>query len=272
MGRGIAQVAAQSGFEVGLVDIREDVVNDALKTIKRFIGRAVERGRITQEEAEAAISRIRGTVDLVEAAGDADLVIEAVPEDIKIKKQVFGELDRICPKHTILATNTSSLSITEIAAATNRPDKVIGLHFMNPAPVIKLVEIVRGATTSDETFQEVKTISGLMKKTPIEVRDSPAFVVNRLLIPMLNEAMFLMMEGVAKAEDIDKAMKIACSHPMGPFELADLIGLDVCLAIMGTLYEETGDPKFRPCPLLRKMVRAGYLGRKVGRGFYEYPG
>lgn len=272
MGRGIAQVAAQSGFDVRIVDVGEDIVSDALKTIERFMGRAVERGRMTQEEAKATTSRIKGTIDLTEAAGDADLVIEAVPEDVEIKKKVFRELDGICPKRTILATNTSSLSITEIAAATSRPDRVIGLHFMNPAPVIKLVEIVRGAATSEESLQEVKGVSEQMNKTPIEVRDSPAFVVNRLLIPMVNEAMFLIMEGVAKAEDIDKAMKTACNHPMGPLELADLIGLDVCLAIMGTLHEETGDPKFRPCPLLRTMVRAGYLGRKVGRGFYEYPG
>jgi 3-hydroxybutyryl-CoA dehydrogenase len=270
MGRGIAHVAARSGFEVVLVDIREDLVSDALKDVKRSIGRDAERGRMTQDEAEAAISRVRGMLDLREAAGDADLVIEAVSEDMEIKKRVFRELDGICPKHTVLATNTSSLSITEIASATGRPDKVIGLHFMNPAQVIGLVEIIRGAATSEETFQTVKGIAELMKKTPIDVRDSPAFVVNRLLIPMLNEAMFLLMEGVAKAEDIDKAMKLACNHPMGPIELADLIGLDICLAIMGTLYRETGDPKFRPCPLLRKMVRAGNLGRKVGRGFYEY--
>jgi len=271
MGRGITQVAARYGFRVVLVDIYEDVVDDALKAVRRAFERDSEKGRMSREEAEAAISRVTGSLDFKEAAGDSDLVIEAVSENMEIKKKVFGELDRICPKHTILATNTSSLSITEIASATGRPDKVIGLHFMNPAPVIGLVEIVRGAATSEETFQAVKGVAELMKKTPIDVRDSPAFVVNRLLIPMLNEAMFLIMEGVAKAEDVDKAMKLACNHPMGPLELADLIGLDICLAIMETLHRETGDPKFRPCPLLRKMVRAGKLGRKAGRGFYEYP-
>ena len=270
MGTGIAQVCAQAGYEVGLRDIEDEFVERSISTIKSSLGKLVQKGKISQSDADAIIGRIKGTTDLKEAASDADLVIEAVVENMDVKKQVFKELDEICPEHTILASNTSSLSITEMAAATKRPEKVVGMHFFNPVPVMRLVEIVRGLTTSDETVEVARAFAEKLGKTPVVCKDSPGFIANRIALPALNEAMFALMEGVASKEDIDTAMKLGYNWPMGPLELADLVGLDTLLAIFEVFYNEFGDPKYRPCPLLREMVRAGYLGRKTGKGFYEY--
>ncbi|MHC1579728.1 MAG: 3-hydroxyacyl-CoA dehydrogenase family protein [Candidatus Alkanophagales archaeon] len=270
MGTGIAQVCAQAGYEVGLRDIEDEFVERSISTIKSSLGKLVQKGKISQSDADAIIGRIKGTTDLKEAASDADLVIEAVVENMDVKKQVFKELDEICPEHTILASNTSSLSITEMAAATQRPEKVVGMHFFNPVPVMRLVEIVRGLTTSDETVEVARAFAEKLGKTPVVCKDSPGFIANRIALPSLNEAMFALMEGVAPKEDIDTAMKLGYNWPMGPLELADLVGLDTLLAIFEVFYNEFGDPKYRPCPLLREMVRAGYLGRKTGKGFYEY--
>ncbi len=269
MGAGIAQAFASQGFNVVLRDLKPELVDRGVGMIQTNISRLVSKEKISSDQAYAIMDKIRGTVDLAEAA-DCALVVEAAVENMQIKKSIFAELDAVCGPDTILATNTSSLSITEVAAATGRPDKVIGMHFFNPAPVMKLVEIIRGITSSDETFAKVKEITEALGKTPVEVAEAPGFVVNRILVPMINEAVGILSEGVASAEDIDAAMKLGANHPMGPLALGDLIGLDVCLAIMDVLQSETGDTKYRPHPMLRKYVRGGWLGRKSGRGFYTY--
>lgn len=261
MGAGIVQAFATKGYEVIVRDIKEEFVDRGIAIITKSLSKLVSKEKITEAEKEEILSRISGTTDM-KLAADCDLVVEAAIENMKIKKEIFAELDQICKEETILASNTSSLSITEVASATNRADKVIGMHFFNPAPVMKLVEVIRGAATSQETFDAVKEISESIGKTPVEVAEAPGFVVNRILIPMINEATFILQEGVAKEEDIDAAMKLGANHPMGPLALGDLIGLDVCLAIMDVLYNETGDNKYRASNLLRKYVRAGCLGRK----------
>lgn len=269
MGAGIVQAFAQKGYEVIVRDIKDEFVERGISGINKGLTKLVAKGKITEEDKEAILSRITGTTDLA-LAEDCDLVIEAAVENMEIKKSIFAELDGICKESTILASNTSSLSITEVASATKRPDKVIGMHFFNPAPVMKLVEIIRGMATSQETFDAVKEVSVAIGKEPVEVAEAPGFVVNRILIPMINEATFILQEGIASVEDIDTSMKYGANHPMGPLALGDLIGLDVCLAIMDVLYNETGDSKYRASNLLRKYVRAGYLGRKTGKGFYTY--
>jgi 3-hydroxybutyryl-CoA dehydrogenase len=269
MGSGIAQVAAQTGLEVILNDLKEEYVNRGMAVIGKNLSRQVEKGRMTEEEKEAILARIKPSTSL-EDAREADFVVEAVVENMGVKTDLFQKLDTITPKHAILASNTSSLPITEIAAVTSRPEKVIGMHFMNPVPVMKLVEIIRGLATSDETYQVVENLAKQMGKVPVEVNDFPGFVSNRVLMPMINEAIYTVYEGVATPEAVDQVMKLGMNHPMGPLELADFIGLDTCLYIMEVLYEGFGDSKYRPCPLLRKYVKAGWLGRKSGRGFYQY--
>ena len=269
MGAGIAQAFAAKGYEVVLRDIKDEFVERGIAGIKKGLSKLVAKAKMTQEDADALTARITGTTDM-NLAADCDLVVEAAVENMEIKKQIFAELGRICKNETILASNTSSLSITEVATATNRPDKVIGMHFFNPAPVMKLVEIIRGMATSQETFDAIKELSIAIGKDPVEVAEAPGFVVNRILIPMINEAVGILAEGIASAEDIDKAMMLGANHPMGPLALGDLVGLDVCLAIMDVLYKETGDTKYRAHALLRKYVRAGWLGRKSGRGFHNY--
>ncbi|AAO36889.1 3-hydroxybutyryl-CoA dehydrogenase [Clostridium tetani] len=269
MGAGIAQAFAAKGYEVVLRDIKDEFVERGIKGIEKGLSKLVSKGRMAQEDMDSILGRIEGTVDLNKAA-DCDLVVEAAIENMEIKREIFAELDRICKPETILSSNTSSLSITEIATATNRPDKVIGMHFFNPAPVMKLIEIIRGMATSQETFDAVKEVSVAIGKDPVEVAEAPGFVVNRILIPMINEAIGIYAEGIATAEDIDKAMMLGANHPMGPLALGDLIGLDVCLAIMDVLYTETGDTKYRAHSLLRKYVRAGWLGRKTKKGFHDY--
>lgn len=269
MGAGIVQAFAQKGYEVIVRDIKDEFVERGLAGINKNLSKLVSKGKITEEAKEDILSRISGTTDM-NLAVDCDLVVEAAIENMKIKKEIFAELDKICKPETILASNTSSLSITEVASATSRPEKVIGMHFFNPAPVMKLVEIIRGMATSQETFDAVKELSLAIGKDPVEVVEAPGFVVNRILIPMINEASFILQEGIASVEDIDTAMKFGANHPMGPLALGDLIGLDVCLAIMDVLYNETGDTKYRASSTLRKYVRAGWLGRKTGKGFYNY--
>lgn len=269
MGAGIAQAFAAKGFEVVLRDIKDEFVERGIKGIDKNLSRSVSKGKLTEEAKAEILTRITGTVDLNQAA-DCDLVVEAAVENMKIKQEIFKELDAICKPETILASNTSSLSITEVAAATGRADKVIGMHFFNPAPIMKLVEIIKGMATSQETFDAIKELSVGIGKEPVEVAEAPGFVVNRILIPMINEAVGILSEGIASAEDIDIAMKLGANHPMGPLALGDLIGLDVCLAIMDVLYNETGDSKYRASSLLRKYVRAGWLGRKSGKGFFDY--
>jgi 3-hydroxybutyryl-CoA dehydrogenase len=269
MGNGIAHTAAAAGFDVALVDVSESLLDRAVSTITANLQRGVDKGKMTAEERDAVVGRIRPTTD-VESIGDADIVIEAIVEKIEAKTQLFEKLDKLTGPECILASNTSSISITKIAAATARPDKVIGMHFMNPVPIMTLVEVIRGIATSDETWQKVEDLAKRMGKTPIEVNDYPGFISNRVLMPMINEAIFTLYEGVATREAIDGVMKLGMNHPMGPLTLADFIGLDVCLAILRVLEQGFGDPKYRPCPLLVKMVDAGWLGRKSGRGFYDY--
>jgi 3-hydroxybutyryl-CoA dehydrogenase len=269
MGHGIAQVAATSGSEVMLVDVAPEAIERALAMMRSSMERLVSKEKLTEEELEASLGRISASGNLVDLA-DCDLVVEAVVEKLEVKSQVLSQLDEICSPETVLASNTSSISITRLAAATARPEKVIGMHFMNPVPVMKLVEIIRGLATDQETYDAVETLTSGMGKTPVEVQDSPGFVSNRVLMPMINEAVFCLFEGVGEAAAIDEVMKLGMNHPMGPLALADLIGLDVCLDILDVLYVEFRDPKYRPCPLLVKMVDAGRLGRKSGRGFYDY--
>ena len=269
MGSGIAQVCAQAGFEVKLNDREEQFYQRGIQTITKNLSRNVEKGRMTEEEKAAVLSRISKSL-VIEDASDVDLVIEAAVENMEIKQSIFKQLDEITPKHTILATNTSSLPITEIAAVTNRADQVIGMHFMNPVPVMKLVEIIRGLATSDEVYTAIEGMTKKLGKVPVEVNDFPGFVSNRILMPMINEAIYTLYEGVATKEAIDEVMKLGMNHPMGPLQLADFIGLDTCLYIMEILHDGFGDSKYRPCPLLRKYVKAGYLGKKTGRGFYVY--
>lgn len=269
MGSGIAQVCAQAGLNVKLNDMKQEAYDKGLATITKNLARNVEKGRMTEEEKTAVLGRITSSLDLKDAH-DVDIVIEAAVENMAIKHSIFKTLDEVTPKHTILATNTSSLPITEIAAVTNRPEQVIGMHFMNPVPVMKLVEIIRGLATSDEVYKQVEEMTRQLSKTPVEVNDFPGFVANRILMPMINEAIFTLQEGVATKEAIDDIMKMGMNHPMGPLELADFIGLDTCLYIMEVLHEGFGDSKYRPSPLLRQYVKAGWLGKKTGRGFYNY--
>jgi 3-hydroxybutyryl-CoA dehydrogenase len=269
MGSGIAQVCAQGGYDVFLNDLKPEFVERGLAGIKKNLNRQVDKGRMTAEQLDAVVGRITASTDLQDA-GKVDLVIEAAVENMDIKAKIFAQLDEIAPEHAILASNTSSLPITEIAAATKRPEKVIGMHFMNPVPVMKLVEIIRGLATADEVYQTIEDITKTLEKVPVEVNDFPGFVSNRILMPMINEAIYTLYEGVATKEAIDEVMKLGMNHPMGPLTLADFIGLDTCLYIMETLHEGFGDDKYRPCPLLRKYVKAGWLGKKSGRGFYTY--
>ncbi|MDP2861338.1 MAG: 3-hydroxybutyryl-CoA dehydrogenase [Desulfobacterales bacterium] len=269
MGNGIAQVAAMSGLEVIMNDIKDEFVRRGLDTITKNLARSVEKGKMTAEEKAAVLQRIKASTDLKDMAG-ADFVVEAATENEQLKFQIFKDLDAICPSHVILATNTSSIPIGRIASQTKRPGKVIGMHFMNPVPVMKLVEIIRGIATSDETFKLTWDLSLKFGKTPALANDYPGFIANRILMPMINEAVYCLYHSVGSKEDIDTVMKLGMNHPMGPLALADLIGLDTCLAVMETLYNGFNDSKYRPCPLLRKYVEAGWLGRKTGRGFYEY--
>jgi len=270
MGNGIAHVAALAGLEVVLYDIAEEALARGTANIARNMDRQLRSGRLEADEKTAAVSRIQATDDLARAVSDADLAVEAVPEDASLKYRLFAELDRLAPPGAILASNTSSISITTMGARTARPDRVIGMHFMNPVPVMRLVEVVRGLRTSEETVRAVVELATRLGKTPVEVNDFPGFVSNRILMPMINEAIFALTEGVAEAEAIDAVMRMGMNHPMGPLALADLIGLDTCLGILEVLHRELGDDRYRPAPLLRKYVAAGWLGRKSGRGFYSH--
>ena len=269
MGAGIAQVIATAGYEVILRDISQEFVDGGINRIDKNLAKAVKKEKITPEQKDQIMGSIKGSTDLKEAK-DADLIIEAIVENMEVKSKVFGELDEIVPDNCILASNTSALSISQIAAATKNAERVIGMHFFNPAPVMKLVEVIKGAKTSQETFDTVMSLVGNLKKTAVAVNEAPGFVVNRLLVPLINEAVFALSEGVSTAAEIDEAMKMGANHPIGPLALGDMIGLDICLAVMETLHQEFGEDKYRPAPLLRKLVRAGDLGQKTGRGFYSY--
>ncbi|HEV7889020.1 MAG TPA: 3-hydroxybutyryl-CoA dehydrogenase [Pyrinomonadaceae bacterium] len=269
MGNGIAQTAARAGYDVIMRDVKEEFLQRGMQAIDKSLQRDVDKERLKEEEKRAIVGRIRTTTEFDDFA-NASFVIEAITENLEAKREVFRALDGVANRECVLASNTSSISITKLGAATSRPDKVIGMHFMNPVPVMKLVEVIRGIATSDETWARTRELSEKMGKTALECNDSPGFVSNRVLMPMINEAVFALHEGVASRESIDGIMKLGMNHPMGPLTLADFIGLDVCLAILNVLHGELGDPKYRPCPLLRKYVDAGWLGRKSGRGFYEY--
>lgn len=269
MGNGIAQVAARAGYQVVMRDVQDDFLQRGMNAIDKSLQRDVDKERLTADQKAEITRRITTTTDLA-ALSKASLVVEAVTENFEVKSSVFKELDRITPPEAILASNTSSISITKLAAVTSRPDKVIGMHFMNPVPVMKLVEVIRGMATSDETYEKVRGLTEKLGKTALDCNDSPGFVSNRVLMPMINEAIYTLYEGVATRESIDGIMKLGMNHPMGPLQLADFIGLDVCLAILNVLYDGFGDPKYRACPLLKRYVDAGWLGKKTGRGFYEY--
>jgi 3-hydroxybutyryl-CoA dehydrogenase len=269
MGHGIAQVAAQSKFSVVMLDINDELVNKGLARITKGLKKGVEKGRWTDEHVEETMKLLKGTTDLKDL-GNCDIVIEAATENVELKKKIFKDVDSICRKETILATNTSSISITELASVVSNQERFIGMHFMNPVPVMRLVEIINGMNTDDKTTAAIRELTENMGKIPVVVKDAPGFIANRILMPMINEAVFCLMEGISTKEDIDTVMKLGTNHPMGPLELADLIGLDVCLSIMNVLHEDFKDSKYRPCPLLVKMVRAGRLGRKTGRGFYDH--
>jgi len=269
MGHGISLVAAKAGYDVIIRDIKDEFVNKGLSRIEKFLNRSVEKGKMTEAEKNKILSKIKGTTKLADLK-DVDLVVEAIFEDANVKKDIFKNLDTICKKETLFASNTSTIPITDLASVTSRPECFIGMHFMNPVPLMKLVEVIRGLRTSDQTAKIIKELAEKMGKIPVEVNDGPGFVSNRVLFAMINEAMFCLQDGTGTAESIDSVMKLGMNHPMGPLELADLIGLDVSLNILNVLYDGFNDSKYRPCPLLKKMVQAGYLGRKSGKGFYDY--